>query len=84
MIRAPDHRYDRAVPGMFRLVPSDMRKKLEVDYARPASELKHHRTISAILPTDGQNFHMTYTCRNINCDQPRVDTGKTVHRGSQV
>jgi predicted nucleotidyltransferase component of viral defense system len=35
MFRAPDHRYDRAVPGSFRLVPTaDMRKKLAVDYAR--------------------------------------------------
>lgn len=33
MFRAPDHRYDRAVPGSFRLVPTaDMRKKLATDY----------------------------------------------------
>ncbi len=35
MFRAPDHRYDRAVPGSFRLVPTpEMRKKLEADYSR--------------------------------------------------
>lgn len=35
MFRAPDHRYDRAVPGSFRLVPTaDMRKKLAADYER--------------------------------------------------
>jgi hypothetical protein len=35
MFRAPDHRYDRAVPGSFRLVPTaDMRKKLASDYKR--------------------------------------------------
>ncbi|NKK54368.1 nucleotidyl transferase AbiEii/AbiGii toxin family protein [Rhizobium leguminosarum bv. viciae] len=35
MFRAPDHRYDRAVPGSFRLVPTaDMRKKLATDYER--------------------------------------------------
>ncbi|MRH97989.1 nucleotidyl transferase AbiEii/AbiGii toxin family protein [Agrobacterium tumefaciens] len=35
MFRAPDHRYDRAVPGSFRLVPTpEMRKKLASDYER--------------------------------------------------
>jgi hypothetical protein len=35
MFRAPDHRYDRAVPGSYRLVPTDdMRAKLAVDYER--------------------------------------------------
>lgn len=35
MFRAPDHRYDRAVPGSFRLLPtSEMRKKLASDYER--------------------------------------------------
>ncbi len=35
MFRAPDHRYDRAVPGTFRLLPTpDMMKKLAADYAR--------------------------------------------------
>lgn len=35
MFRAPDHRYDRAVPGSYRLVPTDnMRAKLAADYAR--------------------------------------------------
>jgi hypothetical protein len=35
MFRAPDHRYDRAVPGSFRLVPTpEMRKKLKADYER--------------------------------------------------
>lgn len=35
MFRAPDHRYDRAVPGSFRLVPTpEMRGKLEADYER--------------------------------------------------
>jgi len=35
MFRAPDHRYDRAIPGTFRLMPtSDMKKKLEADHAR--------------------------------------------------
>jgi len=35
MFRAPDHRYDRAVPGSYRLVPTeDMRKKLASDYQR--------------------------------------------------
>jgi len=35
MFRAPDHRYDRAVPGNYRLVPTEaMRKKLAADYDR--------------------------------------------------
>ena len=35
MFRAPDHRYDRAIPGSYRLVPTaDMRKKLATDYER--------------------------------------------------
>lgn len=35
MYRAPDHRYDRAVPGSYRLVPTDdMRAKLAADYER--------------------------------------------------
>ncbi|NTE56524.1 nucleotidyl transferase AbiEii/AbiGii toxin family protein [Agrobacterium tumefaciens] len=35
MFRTPDHRYDRAVPGSYRLVPTaDMRDKLAIDYAR--------------------------------------------------
>ncbi len=35
MFRAPDHRYDRAVPGSYRLVPTEeMRKKLATDYDR--------------------------------------------------
>jgi hypothetical protein len=35
MFRAPDHRYDRAVPGTYRLVPTaEMRAKLAVDYER--------------------------------------------------
>lgn len=35
MFRAPDHRYDRAVPGSFRLAPTpEMREKLRADYAR--------------------------------------------------
>ena len=35
MFRAPDHRYDRAVPGSYRLVPTaDMRMKLAADYER--------------------------------------------------
>ncbi|MBY5834148.1 nucleotidyl transferase AbiEii/AbiGii toxin family protein [Rhizobium ruizarguesonis] len=35
MFRAPDHRYDRAVAGTFRLVPTgEMSKKLAADYAR--------------------------------------------------
>ncbi|MCZ7486074.1 nucleotidyl transferase AbiEii/AbiGii toxin family protein [Rhizobium rhizogenes] len=35
MFRSPDHRYDRAVPGTYRLVPTpDMRNKLAVDYER--------------------------------------------------
>ncbi len=35
MFRAPDHRYDRAVPGSYRLVPTpEMRKKLAADYDR--------------------------------------------------
>jgi hypothetical protein len=34
-VRAADHRYDRAVPGTFRLVPTaDMRQKLAADYER--------------------------------------------------
>lgn len=33
MFRAPDHRYDRAIPGSYRLVPTeDMRAKLAADY----------------------------------------------------
>ncbi len=33
--RAPDHRYDRAVPRSLRLVPeADMRKKLTSDHER--------------------------------------------------
>ncbi|GAK72749.1 nucleotidyl transferase AbiEii/AbiGii toxin family protein [Agrobacterium rubi] len=35
MFRSPDHRYDLAVPGTYRLVPTpDMRKKLASDYDR--------------------------------------------------
>ncbi len=35
MFRAPDHRYDRAVPGSYHLVPSEeMRTKLSADYKR--------------------------------------------------
>ena len=35
MFRAPDHRYDRAMPGSYRLVPTaDMRAKLAADYER--------------------------------------------------
>lgn len=35
MFRAPDHRYDRAVPGSYRLVPTaDMRARLAADYER--------------------------------------------------
>jgi hypothetical protein len=35
MFRAPDHRYDRAVPGSYRLMPTgDMRSKLAADYER--------------------------------------------------
>ncbi|SFJ74483.1 Nucleotidyl transferase AbiEii toxin, Type IV TA system [Bosea sp. OK403] len=35
MFRAPDHRYDRAVPGSYRLVPTEaMRKNLATDYDR--------------------------------------------------
>ena len=35
MFRAPDHRYDRAIPGSFRLVPTeDMLKKLATDYRK--------------------------------------------------
>jgi hypothetical protein len=35
MFRAPDHRYDRAVPGSFRLAPTpEMRKKLASDYEK--------------------------------------------------
>lgn len=35
MFRAPDHRYDRAVPGSYRLQPTpDMREKLTRDYER--------------------------------------------------
>uniref|UniRef100_UPI0032DAFC5F nucleotidyl transferase AbiEii/AbiGii toxin family protein n=1 Tax=Agrobacterium pusense TaxID=648995 RepID=UPI0032DAFC5F len=35
MFRAPDHRYDLAVPGSYSLVPTfDMRQKLAADYQR--------------------------------------------------
>lgn len=35
MFRSPDHRYDRAMPSTYRLVPTeDMLKKLAVDYER--------------------------------------------------
>jgi hypothetical protein len=35
MFRSPDHRYDRAVPGTYRLMPTpDMRKKLANDYSK--------------------------------------------------
>lgn len=35
MFRAPDHRYDRAMPGSYRPVPTaDMRAKLATDYER--------------------------------------------------
>ncbi|MER8395727.1 nucleotidyl transferase AbiEii/AbiGii toxin family protein [Mesorhizobium sp. M0959] len=38
MFRAPDHRYDRAVPGSYRLVPTeDMQAKLATDYQRMSS-----------------------------------------------
>ena len=42
MFRAPDHRYDRAVPGTFRLVPTaDMRQKLAADYMRMSDDFLH-------------------------------------------
>ena len=35
MFRAPDHGYERAEPGSYRLMPTEeMQKKLEVDYGR--------------------------------------------------
>jgi hypothetical protein len=35
MFRAPDHRYDRAIPGSFRLIPTnEMQKKLAADYRK--------------------------------------------------
>ena len=35
MFRAPDHRYDRAVPGSYRLAPTEaIRAKLAADYER--------------------------------------------------
>ena len=35
MFRAPDHRYDRAIPGSFRLVPTEgMQQKLAADYRK--------------------------------------------------
>lgn len=35
MFRAPDHRYDRAIPGTYRLTPTpEMREKLARDYER--------------------------------------------------
>jgi len=35
MFRAPDHRYDRAIPGSYRLLPTlEMRHKLSRDYER--------------------------------------------------
>ena len=35
MFRAPDHRYDRAIPGSFRLVPTEgMKQKLATDYRK--------------------------------------------------
>jgi hypothetical protein len=35
MFHSPDHRYDRAVPGSYRLIPTEeMLKKLAADYAR--------------------------------------------------
>lgn len=35
MFRAPDHAYERAEPGSYRLMPNEqMRKKLEADYER--------------------------------------------------
>lgn len=35
MFRSPNHRYDRAVPGTYRLMPtSDMRRKLATDYGK--------------------------------------------------
>jgi len=35
MFRAPDHKYDRAVPGTYRLVPTEeMLRKLAADYER--------------------------------------------------
>lgn len=38
MFRAPDHRYDRAVPGTFRLAPTPgMMEKLAADYSRMAA-----------------------------------------------
>jgi hypothetical protein len=34
MFRAPDHRYDRAVPGSFPVPTADIRKKPATDYER--------------------------------------------------
>lgn len=35
MFRAPDHGYDRAVPGSYRLIPTtEMRDQLRRDYER--------------------------------------------------
>ncbi len=35
MFRAPNHRYDRAVPGSYRLIPTaEMRTKLTADYGQ--------------------------------------------------
>lgn len=48
MFRAPDHRYDRAVPGSYRLVPTeDMLRKLAADYDRmSAMILERHRLLT--------------------------------------
>jgi hypothetical protein len=38
MFRAPDHRYDRARPGSYRLIPTgEMKVKLAADYERMAA-----------------------------------------------
>jgi hypothetical protein len=35
MFRAPDHGYERALPGTYRLAPTeDMRRRLQIDYGR--------------------------------------------------
>ena len=43
MFRAPDHGYERAEPGSYRLMPTEeMRKKLEVDYGRMSAMIIWH------------------------------------------
>ncbi|CDM60296.1 MULTISPECIES: nucleotidyl transferase AbiEii/AbiGii toxin family protein [Rhizobium] len=70
MFRAPDHRYDRAVPGSFRLVPTpEMRKKLGADYERMSAMIFETPPDFASVMTSIQELE---TLLNTIADNPLV------------